>query len=208
MADPAAADPDERDWRLEGVLQGEAGEAHRGALRSLVGRMRGPDPVQDAEKAVAEDVVVTHDGARLFAYAAGREAIERARTAIEAALERDGASASLTLTCWDPEREEWRDPDAPAPPPAALEAEAEPVTRTYVATLGKWVREEFEQSMRDAAGRLGLSCEIVEHPHLLSTQAAFTVTGPARRVDEFERGMRAEERATIRTETVVMTSPL
>ncbi len=53
-----------------------------------------------------------------------------------------------------------------------------------------------------------MSYEVVEHPHLLSSQAAFTVTGPARKVDEFAAAMSAEERATIRTETAVMSSPL
>lgn len=210
MADPSAVDPDERDWRLEGVLQGEgASEEHRrGRLRALVGRVREPDPVHDAQAAVSEEVVVTHDGARLFAYAASREAIEAARSAIEEALERDGVSASLALTCWSQDREQWLDPDSPPPPPPEPEQGEATVTRTYVVTLGKWVREEFEQSMREAAQRLGLTCEIVEHPHLLSAQAAFTVSGPARKVDEFERGMKAEERATIRTETAVMASPL
>ncbi len=70
------------------------------------------------------------------------------------------------------------------------------------------MREEFEQSLREWATQLGVSCEIVEHPHLLSTQAAFTVTGPARKVDEFAAAMSAAEHATIRTETAVMASPL
>jgi hypothetical protein len=82
------------------------------------------------------------------------------------------------------------------------------VTRTYVVTLGRWVREEFEQSLTAWATRLGVSCEIVEHPHLLSSQAAFTVTGPAAKLDEFAAAMSAEEKATIRTETAVMASPL
>jgi hypothetical protein len=77
-----------------------------------------------------------------------------------------------------------------------------------VALVGREIREEFEQSMRGWADRLGLRLEIVEHPHLLDSQVAFTVSGPARKVEEFATGLAAEERQTIRTERTVMLSPL
>ena len=48
------------------------------------------------------------------------------------------------------------------------------------------------------ASKLGLRCEIIEHPHMLTTQVAFTVTGPRRRIDEFAEGLRDEEVATLR----------
>ena len=75
-------------------------------------------------------------------------------------------------------------------------------------TLGRWVREEFEQSIGSWAEQLGVSYEIVEHPHLLSSQVAFKVTGRRDKLDELAAAMNAEERATIRTETIVMASPL
>ncbi len=62
--------------------------------------------------------------------------------------------------------------------------------------------------MLEWAAKLGVECKIIEHPHLLTTQVAFTVTGPRRKVEEFSQGLGAEERATIRTETGVMLSPL
>jgi hypothetical protein len=62
--------------------------------------------------------------------------------------------------------------------------------------------------MLDWADKLGLQCQIVEHPHLLTTQVAFTVTGPKRKIDEFSEGLNAEEVATMRTERAVMLSPL
>jgi len=62
--------------------------------------------------------------------------------------------------------------------------------------------------MRDWADRLELQCAIVEHPHLLTTQVAFTVTGPKRKIDEFARGLREEEWQTIRAERWVIASPL
>ena len=73
---------------------------------------------------------------------------------------------------------------------------------------GKLIRDEFEQSLRDWAAGLDLQCEIIEHPHLLTTQLAFTVTGPKHKIDEFSQGLAAEERQTIRAETTVMMSPL
>ncbi len=196
-----SGDPDERDWRLSGDLGGSAGYLH-----GLVNRRREAHVVGDAQDAVGPDVVVTHDGSRLFAYAASRTAIEDARSKLQAALASDGVETNLSLTTWSDEHDEWIDPDAPPPPkPAAAQAVG---TRTYVVTLGRWVREEFEQSISSWADQLGVSCEIIEHPHLLSSQVAFTVTGPADKLDEFAAALNAEERATIRTETVVMASPL
>jgi hypothetical protein len=196
-----SGDPDERDWRLSGDLGGSTGVLH-----GLLDRRREAHVVGDAQEAVGPDVVVTHDGNRLFAYAASRAAIEDARTKLQAALAADGVQTTLALTTWSDEHDEWIDPDSPPPPkPAAAQAVG---TRTYVVTLGRWVREEFEQSIGSWAAELGVTYEIVEHPHLLSSQVAFTVTGPADKLDEFARALKAEERATIRTETVVMASPL
>jgi hypothetical protein len=62
--------------------------------------------------------------------------------------------------------------------------------------------------MRSYADQLGLQCEVVEHPHLLTTQVAFTVTGPRRRIDEFAAALRGEEVATMRAEREVILSPL
>ncbi len=200
-----SGEPDERDWRLSGDLGGVAG----GYLHGLVARRREAHAADDAQEAVGPDVVVTHDGKRLFAYAASREAIEDARAKLQAALARDGIETALALGTWSEEHDAWIDPDAPPPAPAAKPAGAEPpATRTYVVTLGRWVREEFEQSLSSWAAQLGLRTKIVEHPHLLSSQVAFTVTGPPDRLDRFAAAMKAEERATIRTETAVMASPL
>jgi hypothetical protein len=71
------------------------------------------------------------------------------------------------------------------------------------------VRAEFEQTMRECADRLGLEYNLIEqHPHLLTLQVGFTVTGPKRKVDEFAQALDAEGWAYVRTETRVMASPL
>jgi hypothetical protein len=201
----------ERDWRLEAELA--VADAH-GALHELIGRLRAPDVVKEIEAMVPHDVVITHDGKLLFAYAADEATLVAARSAIETALASDGIGASVRVSCWDDGLEKWRQTD---PPPSASEKQREEAaerdadaieTRTLVVSSGKMIRAEFEQSIREWADKLGLECSIIEHPHLLTTQLAFTVTGPKRKIDEFSNGLTAEERATIRAERAVMMSPL
>jgi hypothetical protein len=203
VQDRATVEDDDDDWRLVGTLTA-AGDRH--GLHALVERLQDPRVLADVRAAVSDRVVITHDGSRLFAYAPTRAAIERARATIEAVLARDGMSAALMLSRYAHDRDEWVDPDAaPAAPPGV---DSGPRTRTFVATAGRMALEDFEQSMRTWAEELGLRCETHEHPHLLSSQVAFTVTGPSRKLDEFFSGMRAEGRAAIRTELAVMASPL
>ncbi len=211
METEAAANAADRDWRLCAELEvADAG----GALRELLGRLRGPDVVGEVEAAVPDDVVITHDGKLLFAYAAQEATLATARSAIEAVLARDAIKASVRVSHWDDELGKWRQTD---PPPteserqleASAERDAEAIeTRTLVVSAGKMVRAEFEQSTREAADKLDLEYSIMEHPHLLTAQLAFTVTGPKRKVDEFSAGLLAEERMTIRTERSVMLSHL
>jgi hypothetical protein len=201
----------DQDWRMQVELHvAEAG----GALRNVVGRLRGPNMVREIESKVSHDVVITHDGKLLFAYAFDEATLAAARDAIETVLREEEIEASVRVSHWDEEREQWRQTD---PPPSAeeqqldeaAERDAEAIeTRTLVASSGKMIRAEFEQSMRDWADRLSLECAIVEHPHMLTTQVAFTVTGPKGKIDEFARGLQAEEWQTIRAEQAVIASPL
>ena len=206
MNESTFVEDDDRDWRLAGTL---SDAPVKGVLHALVEQLRDPEAIRDIRAAVSDQVVITHDGSHLFAYASGRAAIEQARQAIGVVLEREGHAARLALSHYSSELDEWVDPDSPAT--AAAEraaASAAPETRTLVATVGREIREEFEHSMRTWADRLGLRLEIIEHPHLMNSQVAFTVTGPRRKIDQFASGLSAEERQTIRTERQVMISPL
>jgi hypothetical protein len=194
---------DEENWRLQAELDVE--DAH-GALHNLLGRLRGPNVVKDVEAAVAKDVVITHDQELLFAYATSEAEIATARAAIEDVLRRDEIAARVRISHWDGGAERWQQTE---PPLSAEEARAdadaerdgdEIETRTMVANSGKLVRAEFEQTMLTWAGRLGLECQLIEHPHLLTTQIGFTVTGPRRKVDEFSSGLTAEGWTMFRTE--------
>jgi len=202
---------EDQSWRLKAEL--EAAD-RRGALDRLLGRLRGPDVVHDVGAALGHDVVVTHDGSLLFVYAETEPALMAARAAIEGVLQRDGVEASMCVSHWDERLDEWRQIDPPLAGDEkrvdeAAQRDAEALeTRTMVASAGKLVRATFDRSMLEWSQKLGLRCELIEHPHLLATQVAFTVTGPKRKIDEFAQGLKAEEVATMRAERTVMLSPL
>jgi hypothetical protein len=198
---------EDQDWRLEAELDG--GSSRR-AVDQLIGHLRD----DDSRARVPDDVVITHDGRLLFAYASTDASVAAARSAIEDALRGEGLTAAIRVSHWDDELDSWRQID---PPPTVEQAQAEEAaerdadvveTRTMVASAGKWVRASFEQTMLDWAAKLGLECTIIEHPHLLTTQVGFTVTGPKRKIDEFSRGLKAEGAVTVRAEGTVMLSPL
>jgi hypothetical protein len=206
----------EKNWRLRAEL--EAVDS-RGALEHIVGSLRSPAAAKEAkalEADVPKDVVITHDGERLYAYAADEATILATRGAIESAVARDGHTAkAIGISHWDAELDDWRQIDPPPATPeqrqagAAAERDATTEeTRTLVASAGRLVRAEFEQSLLEWANELGVQCKVFEHPHLIKTQVGFTVTGPKRKLDEFAQGLEAEERAILRTERAVMLSPL
>ena len=211
MATESPGSSTEQDWRLRAELDVVD---KRSALDHVLGRVHGPDVVKEVGAAVGHDVVITHDGKLLFAYAAGEAALKAARGAIEGVFERDDINASILVSHWDDDLDEWHQTDPP------LSGEAKRIdddarrdantveSRTLVASSGKEIRAEFERSMVNWAQELGLAYEVIEHPHTLTSQVAFTVTGPKRKIDEFAQGLRAEEIATMRAERSVMISPL
>jgi len=229
---------EEQDWRLKAALDqavdagGGVGSAGGmgggaggmgGALDHLLGRLRGlrgdsdaggSEVVHEVQAAIPHDVVLTHDGSLLFAYAADEAVLTATRRAIENVLSHDEIKASIYVSHWDDALDAWRQIDPPSSGGERVREEAavrdaEAIeTRTLVASSGKMIRAEFEQSMLAWADKLGVQCETLEHPHLLTTQIGFTITGPRRKLDEFASGLKAEEAATIRTERAVMLSPL
>jgi hypothetical protein len=202
---------EQQDWRLKAELDGEDA---RHALDHVLARVRAPDVETEAGAGVPHDVAITHDGNVLFAYAANEGSLATARRAIEAALRGGGVTATIYVSHWDERFDEWLQVDPPLSGEAKLTLEAEErdaeelESRTLIASTGKSIRVEVEQTMQAWADKLDLRCQIIEHPHLLTTQVAFTVTGPKRKIDEFAAGLRAEELATMRTERAVMMSPL
>lgn len=183
-------------------------------LERLVRGVRHGDIAGKLGVELPHDVVVTHDGKVIFAYAAGKDALNAARAAIEAAMGREGVTARIVVSRWDEGVDEWVQVDPPLSGRAKqlkedAEADGKRVeTRTLVASAGRLVRREIEESMSESAKTLNLELKIVEHPHLLTCQVLFEVTGAKRKLDEFAAALRAEELATLRTERAVMLSPL
>jgi hypothetical protein len=209
---------EQQDWRLKVQLASNV-DTTDGMLEHLLGHLRGspgagPDLVHELGDAVPHDVVLTHDGKLLFAYAADEAVLTATRRAIEGVLVRENITASIFVSHWDEQLDVWRQTD---PPPSAAEAEQEAArergeetveTRTLIASSGKMIRAELERSMLEWAEQLGVQCTILEHPHLLTTQIGFTVTGPRHKLDEFSAGLKAEEATTIRSENSVILSQL
>ena len=163
---------EDQDWRLKAELEAED---KRSALDRLLGRVRGPDVSEEVGRAVSNDVAITHDGKLLFAYAADKASLATARRAIEAVLRSDDIKASIFVSHWDERFDEWLQVDPPLTGTAkrteeAVERADEKVeSRTLVVSSGKLVRGEVEQTMREWAAKLDLRCELIEHPHLLTT---------------------------------------
>ena len=186
---------DDQDWRLQLDLD-EATD-----LDGLVSRVRSGEHEfeRDTKHALSDDVVLTHDGSRFFAYAPSESSIDGARDAIESVLQHERRKATIRVSHWDDGLRAWRQTEPPLTSAEEQQARAEaeenlrlageqaarPETRTIVCVAGKLVRKSFEQQMLNYAASLGLECEVVEHPHLLSTQIAFKTTGATRNVDEF-----------------------
>lgn len=198
---------DDQNWRLR-ADPGTA-EAERSA-EDLLGRVRGHDGAEGSDPDVPSDVVITHDGSRLFAYAASEAAIGVVRSAVQF----HAPQASIVISHWDDQLDEWLQVE-PALTGEASQAEQvrerdeETVeTRTLISSAGKLIRTELEQSMQRWADQLGLQLSLQEHRHLLTYQVLFEVTGPRRKLDEFAAGLKAEEVATLRSERGVMLSGL
>jgi hypothetical protein len=198
----------DQDWRLRLDLDEPADLDH------LLDRLRRQTDAwgnNDGSSALGDDVVLTHDGSTLFAYSAGEDPLKHTRSSIEALLNHEGLTAQIRVCHWDDVTRRWQqiEPPLTAEEEAQVQvarqqdadgdgADGQPETRAVACTIGKLIRKSFEQQMLNFAQSIGLQCAIVEHPHLLSTQVAFNVTGPPSSVSEFERYLKSEARMTCR----------
>ncbi|HXR28753.1 MAG TPA: hypothetical protein VN772_04165 [Solirubrobacteraceae bacterium] len=190
---------DEQDWRLRVNLADAAG--FHGRLRSAHHFERELEPL------ISPDIVLSYDDDTLFAYANTQAAIDQARRAIEHQLESEGAQASMVVSHWDDglgEVGDWHQVDPPesggdrahedeerAAHTAAEERAVRVETRTFAITSGKWARSWYETAAADEARAAGVELSIVEHPHLLTTQIAFTLTGQAGKIDTVIEDLKA-----------------
>jgi hypothetical protein len=203
----------DQDWRLRADLADPAGFHER---------LRGARHVEhEMEPLVSDEVVLSYDDDTLFGYANTQQAIMAARTAIEHQLASDGLSATLLVSHWDAELGElgdWHQVDPPldgygreretrereeGTAEAARDERVE--TRTVAITSGRMVRNWFETTVADEAREAGVELSIVEHPHLLTTQIAFTLTGPTSKVDAVIEDLRNRAGQATRLETAYLT---
>jgi hypothetical protein len=204
---------DDKDWRLRADLADPAGLHER--LRNAHHFEHQMTPL------ISHDVVLSYDENTLFAYANTREAISETRRAIEHQLTADGLSATLQISHWDDDLGDvgyWLQVDPPLDESGrAREAaerdehtaheagDARVETRTMAITSGRMVRNWFENTVADEARELGVELSIVEHPHLLTTQIAFTLTGPSAKVDGVIEDLRNRAGQATRLETAYLT---
>jgi hypothetical protein len=192
---------DDQDWRLR-VELADAGGFHD--------RLRGAHHFErELEPLVAADVVLSYNEDTLFAYANTEAAIGEVRRAVEHQLASEGVSGAISVSHWDDgigEVGDWHQVD---PPETASEEAAEAqepradavVTRNYVVKSGRVVNEYFEQTALEDAREAGVELSFAEHPHLLTTQISFTLTGPAVQVDTVIDNMKTRAMALTRLES-------
>jgi hypothetical protein len=116
------------DWRVAVEVADHATGQH------LLGRVREhrleahaeEEVLGDVEHLLAHRVVLSHDGPRIFAYAATRSAADAAQRALIRFLDQHGLQGTVTLNRWHPVEERWEDADVPLPETSeALASESE-----------------------------------------------------------------------------------
>jgi len=97
------------DWRLQIDLDdaGIGGE--------IADHLRAAELEHDLETAFDRQVIVSHEGERIFLYAGDREQLDRARGVVQKRLDEKGRQAKFDLRHWHPAAEDWEDPDAVEP---------------------------------------------------------------------------------------------
>ncbi len=105
------------DWRLRIDMHDE--EHVRELTRALEEHPEGPSDSGPGD----DRVIVTHDGAEVFAYAATREQAEHTRDTVGKLAGDHSWQVDFELMHWHPTAEEWEDPDKPLPENDAQRAE-------------------------------------------------------------------------------------
>ncbi|HST54989.1 MAG TPA: hypothetical protein VLJ42_03715 [Solirubrobacteraceae bacterium] len=223
----AARDSNDENWRLRADIHGLDGREHRDRhehLDRLIKRLR--EDSSGLAGGLRDQVLMTHDGNTLFGYAFTLTELRSILSAIEAQLASDGRAATITLAHWDAAESKWQQLDASGLPIQGGEAECEgegereragvdgesqsgsdgdvsastAAERTFVVVVGRLERNAFEWDIVNYITAHDLSYRMVEHRHLLSTQVAFHVSGPAEKLDELDRYIKREARRTFRVD--------
>jgi hypothetical protein len=198
-------------WRLRVELNDPAGFHAR--LRD------GRHLERELEPLISDHVVLSYDDDTVFAYAATRAAIDEAREGVDNQLQRDGLTATSVVSHWDDDlgdHGDWRQlepqPDGSIRALEQVERDeherhearaARIETRTLAISLGKIVKDYFVTTVADEAREAGVELSIVEHPHLLTTQVAFSLTGPRGKIDTIIADLEAREHSITRMDLLM-----
>jgi hypothetical protein len=103
------------DFRVEVDLNDEA---HGYSLRE---RLRAVNLGDEARDRLGENVVVTRDGSRVYAYTSTEPQAREAERVIRELVGDEDLTADIGVTRWHPKAEEWRDASLPLPRTSAEE---------------------------------------------------------------------------------------
>jgi hypothetical protein len=141
------------DFRVEVDLDDEA---HGYPLRE---RLRALNLDDEARDRLGEDVVVTRDGPRIFAYTSTEGQARAAERVIRTLLSDEELTGEVAVTRWHPVAEDWRDASVPLPATAEDEEgeyeERETAEAEEVREEGRYDwRVMAELPSRDRAGEI------------------------------------------------------
>ena len=101
--------PDREDWRVEVDV-----EAH-GLADKLLERVHERKVARDARRRLGDEVTISVDAHKLFAYAADEPAANEAASVLRELASEEGLDPTVTISRWHPEAERWEDPSVPLP---------------------------------------------------------------------------------------------
>lgn len=129
------------EWRVEAELEDADDD------RSLSERLHALELDDEARERLADRVIVTRDGPRVFLYAGDEGAAREAERVLRELLAADELAARVSVTRWHPVEEAWK--DASEPLPASEEERAAEHERRLASETREVVQEgEFDWEVR------------------------------------------------------------
>jgi hypothetical protein len=179
------------DFRVEVELNDEA---HGHPLRE---RLRALNLDDEARDRLGENVVVTRDGSRVFAYTSTEPRAREAERVIRELVADEGLTAELAVTRWHPVAEEWRDASLPLPQTAEEEdleyEEREAAERREATDEGEFDWHVVaELRSREDAGALSRKLSVEDMP--VTRRWRYVTIGAVteERADELAERLRSE----------------
>jgi hypothetical protein len=132
------------DWRLQIDLDDD------GIGGKVADLMRSNELEHELAVDLGNAVIVSHEGERIFLYAATREPLDKAQGKLQEILDSRGWKGEFELRHWHPVAEKWEDPNTPEPTTEAeKKAEHQELMETEdEETAARHGRAEFEVSVK------------------------------------------------------------